>query len=91
MTPSGLDASGPLCSEVPSSPETTGGAGKHTQRPCRLGSMRSARSRVLLFDEGSIATTDRVAPPAADCNAATAGTVNEVPYTADYYFWKRAA
>jgi predicted enzyme related to lactoylglutathione lyase len=33
MTPSGLDASGPLCSEVPSSPDTTGGAGKHTQRP----------------------------------------------------------
>jgi hypothetical protein len=33
MTPSGLDASGPLCSEVPSSPETTGRADKHTQRP----------------------------------------------------------
>jgi hypothetical protein len=32
-----------------------------------------------------------MAPPAADCNAATAGTVNKVPYTADYYFWKRAA
>ena len=28
-------------------------------------------------------------PPAADCNATTAGTVAEVPYTADYYFWKR--
>jgi hypothetical protein len=27
-------------------------------------------------------------PPAADCNAATAGTVVEVPYTADYFFWK---
>ena len=28
-------------------------------------------------------------PPAADCNAATAGKVVEVPYTADYVFWKR--
>jgi Protein of unknown function (DUF3455) len=27
-------------------------------------------------------------PPAADCNTATAGTVVEVPYTADYVFWK---
>jgi hypothetical protein len=35
-----------------------------------------------------IATTGGVAPPAADCNATTAGTVAEVPYTADYYFWK---
>ena len=30
-------------------------------------------------------------PPAADCNAATAGTVVEVPYTADYVFWKHTA
>ncbi len=35
-----------------------------------------------------IATTGGLAPPAVDCNAATAGTVAEVPYTADYYFWK---
>src|SRR5206468_5881209 len=35
-----------------------------------------------------IATTGGVAPPAADCNATTAGTQAEVPYTADYYFWK---
>jgi hypothetical protein len=35
-----------------------------------------------------IATTGGLAPPAADCSAATAGTVAEVPYTADYYFWK---
>ena len=34
------------------------------------------------------ATTGGLAPPAAECNAATAGTVAEVPYTADYYFWK---
>ena len=27
-------------------------------------------------------------PAAADCNAATAGTQAEVPYTADYVFWK---
>ena len=35
-----------------------------------------------------IATTGGLAPSAADCNATTAGTVAEVPYTADYYFWK---
>ena len=27
-------------------------------------------------------------PPADECNAHTAGNVNEVPYTADYAFWK---
>jgi hypothetical protein len=36
-----------------------------------------------------INTRGGLAPPAADCNAATAGAVAEVPYTADYYFWKR--
>jgi Protein of unknown function (DUF3455) len=35
-----------------------------------------------------IATTGGLMPPAGDCNADTVGTVNEVPYTADYYFWK---
>jgi Protein of unknown function (DUF3455) len=35
-----------------------------------------------------IATTGGLTPPAADCNATTAGTVAEIPYTADYYFWK---
>ena len=35
-----------------------------------------------------IATTGGLIPPADECNAGTAGTVNEVPYTADYYFWK---
>ena len=35
-----------------------------------------------------IATTGGLAPPAADCNAIRAGTVAEVPYTADYCFWK---
>ena len=34
-----------------------------------------------------IATAGGLAPPAADCNAASAGTVAQVPYTADYYFW----
>jgi hypothetical protein len=28
-------------------------------------------------------------PPAADCTEATAGAREEVPYTADYYFWKK--
>jgi hypothetical protein len=36
-----------------------------------------------------IATTCGLAPPAAECSATTAGTVAEVPYTADYYFWKK--
>jgi hypothetical protein len=35
-----------------------------------------------------ISTTGGLAPAAADCNADTAGTSEEVPYTADYYFWK---
>jgi hypothetical protein len=38
-----------------------------------------------------IATTGGLAPPAAECNARTAGTVADVPYTADYYFWKKTA
>src|SRR4051794_27124635 len=38
-----------------------------------------------------INTTGGHTPPAADCNAATAGTVVEVPYTADYFFWKKTA
>jgi hypothetical protein len=38
-----------------------------------------------------IRTTGGLTPPAADCNAATAGTVAEIPYTADYYFWKKTA
>jgi hypothetical protein len=35
-----------------------------------------------------IATTGGLTPPAAYCDTETAGTVTEVPYTADYYFWK---
>jgi hypothetical protein len=38
-----------------------------------------------------IATTGGLVPAAADCNENTAGTTAEVPYTADYYFWKAAA
>ena len=37
-----------------------------------------------------IATTGGLAPAAADCHEGTAGTTEEVPYTADYYFWKAA-
>jgi hypothetical protein len=36
-------------------------------------------------------TTGGLTPPAADCNTATAGTVVEVPYTAEYVFWKHTA
>jgi hypothetical protein len=35
-----------------------------------------------------IATVGGLPPAASACNAETAGTVEEVPYTADYYFWK---
>jgi len=35
-----------------------------------------------------IATTGGLAPAAAECSADTAGTTNEVAYTADYFFWK---
>jgi hypothetical protein len=35
-----------------------------------------------------VATTGGLAPDAATCNASTAGTTKEIPYTADYYFWK---
>lgn len=34
------------------------------------------------------ATTGGLSPAAADCNATTVGTTVEVPYTADYHFWK---
>ncbi len=35
------------------------------------------------------ATTGGVVPAPTECNASTAGTTAEVPYTADYHFWKR--
>jgi hypothetical protein len=35
-----------------------------------------------------IHTTGGLAPAAANCNATTTGTTVEVPYTADYVFWK---
>ena len=35
-----------------------------------------------------IATTGGLAPAAADCTISTVGTRQEIPYTADYYFWK---
>ena len=34
-------------------------------------------------------TTGGVAPAASECSADTLGDVVEVPYTADYYFWKK--
>jgi hypothetical protein len=35
-----------------------------------------------------VATTGGLAPDAADCTAATAGTKQAIDYTADYRFWK---
>ena len=37
-----------------------------------------------------IKTTGGLAPAASTCSAATLGTTVEVPYTADYVFWKAA-
>jgi hypothetical protein len=34
------------------------------------------------------ATAGGLAPAAAECNERTAGTTAEVPYTAEYHFWK---
>jgi hypothetical protein len=58
----------------------------------------SVAPRANLYDDNGklIATHFRgthmagLAPDAADCNADTAGTIEEVTYTADYYFWKEA-
>lgn len=36
-----------------------------------------------------IATTGGLAPPGRGMQRDNAGTVAEVPYTADYYFWKK--
>jgi hypothetical protein len=36
-----------------------------------------------------LATTGGLEPAAADCDAATTGTEREIPYTADYRFWKK--
>jgi hypothetical protein len=33
-------------------------------------------------------TTGGIAPAASTCNEATVGDVAEIPYTADYHFWK---
>ena len=35
-----------------------------------------------------VATVGGLAPAASMCNASTAGEIREIPYTADYYFWK---
>ena len=34
------------------------------------------------------ATVGGLAPAATDCNAETVGTTAEIPYTADYHFWR---
>jgi hypothetical protein len=36
-----------------------------------------------------LATQGGIAPAAGQCNAATVGEIVEVPYTAEYYFWKK--
>ncbi len=35
-----------------------------------------------------IATTGGLAPAPAECDATTPGAMREIPYTADYHFWK---
>jgi hypothetical protein len=59
----------------------------------RLSAARSAagpdgdRLKVTTYIQ-RINTAGGLAPAAADCNASTAGTRTEVPYTADYVFFK---
>jgi hypothetical protein len=36
-----------------------------------------------------INTTGGLTPSASDCSATTVGRTAEVPYTADYWFWKK--
>ena len=38
-----------------------------------------------------LATDGGVAPPPNQCDADTVGEVVEIPYTGDYYFWKKQA
>ena len=38
-----------------------------------------------------VATVGGLTPAAAECNAATAGTREEIPYSADYRFWRADA
>lgn len=37
-----------------------------------------------------VATVGGLAPAAGECNVTTVGEGEEIPYTADYYFWKAA-
>ena len=37
-----------------------------------------------------LSTSGGIAPPAAQCTIGTIGSRAEVPYTADYYFWRSA-
>jgi hypothetical protein len=37
-----------------------------------------------------VATTGGLAPAASTCNADTTGAESEIPYTADYVFWKKS-
>jgi hypothetical protein len=38
-----------------------------------------------------INTVGGMAPPSASCNQDTVGLPTEIPYTADYLFWKERA
>jgi hypothetical protein len=49
---------------------------------------RGARLTETTFIQRT-ATAGGLAPSAESCNAATVGTTVEVPYTADYHFWKK--
>ena len=54
--------------------------------PGPAGHDRGRLSRTTFIQR--IATTGGLAPAAAECSLATAGTRQEIPYTADYYFWR---
>ncbi len=72
--------------------------GDHTPDPTAIAWLRLAVTAKAEGPDGDrleattyiqrTATTGGLEPAATECNATTAGTTREVPYTADYHFWK---
>ncbi len=72
--------------------------GDYTPDPTAIPWLRLAATSTVAGSDGErlagttyiqrTATTGGLEPAAAECNATTAGTTQEVPYTADYHFWK---
>ena len=58
---------------------------KVSSQPGRWGDLLGATTFIQRIN-----TVGGLAPAAAECTPATVGTVSEVPYTADYTFWRAA-